>query len=93
MYLLLYIFFFISKVDFLIGDEVGNMIRWDIRANKSEALVKQFPRTLLVECILNVLNIIFKFKEPVQNAIRSISINQEGTQVAAVNNEVKYLNQ
>jgi len=54
-----------NQVDFLIGDEVGNMIRWDIRANKSEAL----------------------FKEPVQNAIRSISINQEGTQVAAVNNE------
>lgn len=25
-----------NQVDFLIGDEVGNIIRWDIRANKSE---------------------------------------------------------
>ena len=27
------------KIDFIIGDEVGNIIRWDIRANISELIV------------------------------------------------------
>lgn len=27
-----------NQVDFVIGDEAGNMIRWEIRANRSEPL-------------------------------------------------------
>lgn len=69
-----------NQVDFLIGDEVGNIIRWDIRANKSEQ-VPFFKESA-------------KPKESNdgavrtnESAIRSISINQEGSLMAAVNND------
>lgn len=55
-----------NQVDFMIGDEGGNLLRWDIRSNQAEQLIQK-P----------------------SSPIRSLSINQEGNMISAINNEGK----
>jgi hypothetical protein len=41
--------YWLFKVDFVIGDEVGNIYKWDIRANKSEPFVNKLYFLMLIK--------------------------------------------
>jgi G protein beta subunit-like protein len=66
-----------NQVDFMIGDEAGNLLRWDIRSNQPSVVLNANSGSIPQISPLS----------PTKSAIRSISINQEGNMMAIGNNE------